>query len=432
MRQRWLAIPAVVVMIFAACSSGNQGGSSAAPSAGAASGSPAAGASEGGGAGGFDAASISGDLTLQGWSAGAVEAPILEKLLEDFQAKYPNIKVKFEPVAGDYPAAMAGKFSAGDPPDLFYVDSSVAPTWIDDGLLEPLDQFAADRGFDTSQFYEGYLNAFKDPDGVVYGYPKDGNALGMAYNTDMLEAAGVEPPTSWAELETAVEALKDQDVEAPLCFSPGLDRALMFIYQNGGGLLTEDKSAAMIDTPESKEAVQWYLDRFKSGDAKAPGDMGDDWCGKALGEKHSAIVFEGGWLDPFMTDTYADVKYAWAEVPKGKEQANLAFTVSYSIGADSPNKDASWVLLTYLTGPEGMKTWTEGGVANPSRKDVPAAEGKEILVKGAEYARPWSFVPDFSRINDAFNNALTGEIEGGFSADAVVEATKAAIDDVLQ
>jgi multiple sugar transport system substrate-binding protein len=418
MRVRMWAAGMAAVLLVAACGGGG-GGATGSP--GTTGGGPA-----------VAPPTRRGDRKLPGGRAGAVEAPILDQLLVDFQASYPNIKVKFEPVAGDYPAAMAAKFSAGDPPDLFYVDSSVAPTWIDDGLLEPLDDLAAQRGFDQGQFYEGYLNAFKGPDGKAYGYPKDGNTLGMAYNSDLLSAAGVEPPTTWDELVSAAEALKGQDLEAPFCFSPSLDRALMFIYQNGGGLLTEDKTASMIDTPESTEAVQWYLDRFKNGDAKRPGDMGDDWCGKALGEQHVAIIFEGGWLDPYMTDTYPDVKYAWAEVPQGTQQATLGFTVSYSIGADSKNKDASWVLLTYLTGPEGMKTWTEGGIANPSRKDVPAAAGKEILVNAAAYARPWSFVPDFSTINDAFNNAMTGEIEGGGQAGPVVSATKAAIDDVLQ
>ena len=65
---------------------------------------------------------------------------------------------------------------------------------------------AAERGFDTSQFFEGYLDAFKGADGKIYGFPKDGNTLAMAYNADMLEAAGVEPPTNWEELEAAAAA----------------------------------------------------------------------------------------------------------------------------------------------------------------------------------------------------------------------------------
>ena len=90
------------------------------------------------------------------------------------------------------------------------------------------------------------------------------------------------------------------------------------------------------------------------------------------------------------------------------------------------------MLLQYLTGPEGMKTWTEGGVANPSRQDVPAAPGKEILVEGAAYAHPWSFVPGFSSINDAFNNAMTAQIEAkSTDPEPVVSATSSAIDQAL-
>jgi len=134
-----------------------------------------------------------------------------------------------------------------------------------------------------------------------------------------------------------------------------------------------------------------------------------------------------------MKSTYPDTKYAWAEMPKGADQATLGFTVSYSIAADSKNKDAAWVLLTYLSGPDGMKIWTEGGVANPSRKDVPPAAGKEILVKGADYAKPWSFIPGFSKIQDAFNNAMTAQIEAkSDDPTPVIQATSSAIDAALK
>lgn len=378
----------------------------------------------------FDPQAVEGDLVLQGWSAGAVEAPILDQLLVDFQAAYPNIKVRFEPIAGEYPAAMAAKFSARDVPDVFYVDSGFAPTWIDDALLEPLDDYIAKSGFDQTQFYEGYLNAFKGPDGKIYGLPKDGNTLAMAYNTDLLTAAGVTaPPTTWEELTAAADALKASGVETPLCLSSTLDRALAFIYQGGGALFNDDKTAAAIDSPESIAAIDAYLGFFSSGAGKRPADLAVDWCGQALGEAKAAIIFEGGWVDPYMKDQFPDTKYAWAEMPAGAAgKATLGFTVSYSMGVDSKNKDASWVLISYLTGKDGMTTWTEGGIANPSRKDVAGAPGKEILIQGADYARPWSFIPGFSTINDAFNNAMTAAIEGDGSGQTVAEATKAAID----
>ncbi len=429
MRRSNLTLGLVAMFVIGACGGGggspSPAGVSASPAGSApASASPAASSAH-------DPSAVSGTVVFSGWQASPEEGAALEKVLADFATQYPNIEVDYQPVAGDYPASMTAKFSAGEPPDLFYVDSSVAPEWIDEEVLVDLAPLAAERGFDMSQFYPGYLDAFKSPEGGVYGFPKDGNTLAMAYNTELFTAAGIEPPTDWAGLTAAATALTKGDTKA-FCLNHSLDRALAFIYQNGGSLLSEDKAQNTFDTPETREALQTYLGWFAGGQAARAADLGDDWCGKSLGEGKVAMIFEGGWVDPYMANTYPDTKYAWAPMPQGAEQATLGFTVSYSIGVDSANQDPAWVLLTYLTGPDGMKTWTEGGVANPSRQDVPAAPGKEILVEGAAYAHPWSFIPGFSGINDAFNNAMTAQIEAKSDDPApVVDATKAAIDQEL-
>jgi multiple sugar transport system substrate-binding protein len=423
---------ATAIFMFSACSSGATpeptSGGEASPGGGGASpaGSAAAPPSTS-----WDPQSVSGTVILSGWQATGEEGEALQATLDAFEEAYPNITLDYQPIATDYPTAMAAKFSAGEPPDLFYVDSSVAPDWIDQGVLQELDTMASERGFDTSQFFEGYLNAFKGPDGATYGFPKDGNTLAMAYNEDMLSEAGIEPPTNWEELAAAAEKLTTADHRA-FCLNHSMDRALAFVYQNGGSVLSDDKTQNEFNSPEVADALQTYLGFFKNDQGARAGDLGDDWCGKALGEEQVAIIFEGGWLDPYMTQNYPDVNYAWAEMPEGTEKATLAFTVSYSIGAESVNKDPAWVLLQYLTGPEGMGKWTEGGVALPSRKDVPTPAGKEVLLAGAEYARPWSFIPGFSKINDAFNNAMTAQIEAKSDDPApVVDATSSAIDQAL-
>ena len=435
MRQsvRAVATAAVAVLMFSACSSGatpSPTGGGASPSA-AGSAPASAPASAAASSSAFDPQSITGTVVLSGWQSSGAEGDALNATLDAFKAAYPNITLDYQPIATDYPTAMAAKFSSGEPPDLFYVDSSVAPDWIDQGVLQELDTMAQERGFDTSQFFPGYLDAFKGPDGKTYGFPKDGNTLGMAYNTDMLTAAGIQPPTNWDELKAAAEKLTTGKQKA-FCLSPTLDRALAFIYQNGGSLFSDDKKTNTVDSPEVAEALKTYLGWFKNGQGARPGDLGDDWCGKALGEKKVAMIFEGGWLDPFMTSSFPDTKYAWAEMPQGKEKATLGFTVSYSIGADSANKDPAWVLLQYLTGKDGMTKWTSGGIANPSRKDVTPAAGKEVLVQSADFAKPWSFIPGFSKVNDAFNNAMTAQIEAKSDDPApVVSATSSAIDTAL-
>src|SRR4030088_3586342 len=115
--------------------------------------------------GNFDPATVSGTVTLSGWQASPEEGAALKTVLDGFKAKYPKVTVDYQPVAGDYPAAMVAKFSAHQPPDVFYVDSGVAPDWIKQGVLQPLDDWASSRSFDTGQFYSGYLNAFKGTDG---------------------------------------------------------------------------------------------------------------------------------------------------------------------------------------------------------------------------------------------------------------------------
>jgi multiple sugar transport system substrate-binding protein len=426
MRRKLATAAIAAVLAVAACSTTEEssppGGGASAPTGG----SPGASTPTST----YDPSTVSGTVNLFGWQSSPEEQAALEAVIEDFEAEFPEITVEYT-TSEEYVTAMTANFSAGEPPDLFYVDSSVAPEWIDEGVLVDLEPLAAERGFDTSAFYPGYLDAFRGPEGGIFGFPKDGNTLAMAYNTTMLTDAGIEPPTNWDELMTAAETLTTGDQKA-FCLNHSLDRALAFIYQNGGALLNEDKTEAVFDSPETREALTTYLGWFASGQAARAADFGDDWCGKSLGEQRVAMIFEGGWLDPYMATNYADVEYAWAPMPAGAQEATLGFTVSYSIGVDSPNQDAAWVLLTYLTGPEGMASWTESGVANPSRTDVPASEGKEILVEGAENARPWSFIPGYSDFNDAFNNAMTAQIEAkSTDPEPVISATQAALEAAL-
>jgi multiple sugar transport system substrate-binding protein len=304
--------------------------------------------------------------------------------------------------------------------------------WIGQGFLSPLDDYVTKSGFDTTQFFDGYASIFKGTDGKTYGFPKDGNTLALAYNTDIVTAA----PKTLDELVTLAKSLKGQDgLGAPLCLNPGLDRGLALLYAQGGSLLSADGTASAIETDASKQAVQWYLDLFKDGLGMTASDLGAGWCGEALGKKSAALVVEGGWVDPYMTSTFPDVKYAWTQVPTGTSGSpvTISFTAAYAIGADAKNKDGAWVALQYLTGKDGMTSWTSTGVALPARKDVPTPAGKDVLAASSEFAKPGSgFMPGYNDVQKAFQDAFTAEIQNKtYDATKVVDATKAAIDKAL-
>ena len=218
MRQpiRAAATAAVAILIFSACSSGatpSPSGGGASPSGVSA---PVSAPASAPASSAFDPKSITGTVVLSGWQSTGAEGDALNATLDSFKTAYPNITLDYQPIATDYPTAMAAKFSSGEPPDLFYVDSSVAPDWIDQGVLQELDTMATERGFDTSQFYPGYLDAFKGPDGKTYGYPKDGNTLGMAYNTDMLTAAGIQPADELGRAQGGRRQAHDRQSEGVL------------------------------------------------------------------------------------------------------------------------------------------------------------------------------------------------------------------------
>jgi multiple sugar transport system substrate-binding protein len=411
------ALPLLVagILVLTACDAGESSGPGASSGA------------SGGGGGQLDA---SGTVIFSGWQASPDEGDLLEQMISDFEGEYPDVTVDYQPVSGDYAQQRIADFSAGTPPDTFYVDSSLAPEWIEEGFLMPLDDYIAETGFDTSQFYPGYLDAFRGPDGKIYGLPKDASTLAMFYNPDMLAEANVEPPTNWDELRAAAEALTT-DEHPGLCLSPSLDRALAFVYQAGGSIYNDDFSEVTFDSPETREALEFYLGLFDDGIAQSPSQIGAGWCGEAFDTERAAIVFEGNWLIPVLEGETGEANYEIAELPQGAEQATLAFTVSYSIGTDSENPDAGWALASYLTSPEGMETWTSLGLALPSRSDVPTPEGRDALIAGAEYARPWSFTPGFADVNTAFNNAFTAAVEGSGSVDDIISATVSAAENTV-
>lgn len=429
MRNRFLTLGAAAAFAIAACGPG--GTSTGAPSTtGPGSTTTTTTSAETTGAA-FDPSTVSGDVTLGAWESSPAEGEALEAALDGFAVAYPNINVTQTTVAGDYRVQMITNFSSGDVPDIFYVNAEYAPEWMEEGFLEPLDDYIAKQGFDTSTFFPGYADIFK-MDGTTYGLPKDGNTIAMGYNTDLVTT----PPTTLDELVTTADSLKGQGtLKAPICVNPGLDRGLAFIYAQGGSLISEDGATATIDSAETKAAVQWYMDLIKNGQAMTATQMGDGWCGEALGKGDAAIAFEGGWLKGALENDFPETNWAFAEMPAGSAgKVTITYTAAYAIAADSENKDAAWVVMQYLTGPEGMAKWTEGGIAIPSRSDVATPEGFEVIVKGAEYAKPGSgFIKGYTDIQKAFQDEFVKQVtDETYLVDPILAATKAKIDAALQ
>jgi multiple sugar transport system substrate-binding protein len=374
-----------------------------------------------------------GEVTLAGWASSPTETKLLKQVIRGFEKTFPGVKVNYTPISGDFTAAMLAKFSARTPPDVMYVDSNVAPDWIKQKVLQPLDPYIAKSKLKKGQFYPSLLSGFTGPDKKIYGFPKDWSPLAMETNNRLLAAAGVRAPKTWVELRAAARKLQSKVPGGrPICLSPSWDRMLAFVYQNGGTFLNAAKTRSTVRTTAVQRAAEWYVSLIHQGLAGTPAQLGVGWCGEALGKEKAAIVFEGNWVVPYMADTFPDVRFTVNKMIHGKQEGNLAFTVSYSMARDSKNKDAAWQLIRYLVGQPGMKTWTSKGLALPSRSDVRPPAGRENFIAAASAARPWQFAPTFTKVIDVANNELSAVIERKQSVAAMLSKVDKAANDALR
>jgi multiple sugar transport system substrate-binding protein len=371
-------------------------------------------------------------VTLTGWASSPAETAALRTTIRGFEKSHPTFTVNYAPINGDYPAAMLAKFAARKPPDVFYVDSNVAPDWMSQGVLEPLDSYVKKTHFNTKAFFPRLLSAFKYK-AHIYGFPKDWSPLAMETNNAMMAKAGVKPPKTWAQLKTVAQKVKaaNPGPGAPLCIDPDWARLLAFVYQNKGSFLNAKKTAPTVKSAAVRGAINYYAGFQKDGLSGTHDKLGVGWCGEALGKEKAAIIFEGNWVVGYMHDTFPNVKYTISPMPKGKVNGNLGFTVSYSMGKNTKNKNAAWTLLSYLVGKQGMHLWTQQGIALPSRSDVKVPAGRSAFLKQAGFAHPWQFAPHFSKVIDTANNELQAYFQGKESLDDMLNKIDAAARDAL-
>jgi len=349
-------------------------------------------------------------VSLAGWSSGPDEDKLVQQMVNKFNATHPSIHADWSVINGDYTQAMTARFAAHNPPDVFYVDSSVIKGWESQGVLQSLNGFVKKTKFNTKAFYPRLLKTFMRGK-TIYGFPKDWSPLAMEINKSILAKVGGKAPKTWAQLTTMAKKIKSKNLVKngkPICLSADWARMLPFIFQNKGSL-------GHLTSKASVGGANYYVGLVKHGLANTPDKLGGaGWCGQAIGQRSSAISFEGNWLLPYMTQTYPTTKYKVFPLPKNKAKGNLAFTVSYSMAKASHNKSAAWKLLSWLEGKKGEKLWMSKGLALSPRSDVKTIGGRKNFLAAASYARGWQF-PHFAQAYTVMNNDLSAVLTGGKS-----------------
>jgi multiple sugar transport system substrate-binding protein len=299
-------------------------------------------------------------------------------MLEGFAAKYPNITVNYEAIPAEYLTKIQTDIAAGNVADVFAVQNEYAQDFMSRDVLLPIDEYMAEDGISADMYYTPLIDAYTWQ-GSHYGLPKDWSPIGAVYDPTAFESAGVTMPTTWDDLRTALQSLKDATGTVQLALDPQFSRFVIFLYQAGGNITNEDVTAITLDSPEATQALEYYYGLYRDGLSAPSAEIGAGWPGDAFVQGLSSLVFEGNWMFPFLAQNAPDKAFAVAELPQGPAGPGTpAFTQAFSIFQGSQNPDAAWVLVNYLTSVDGVREMLPLGLAMPP---LPALE--------AEYLEYW-------------------------------------------
>jgi multiple sugar transport system substrate-binding protein len=375
-------------------------------------------------------------LTLMGWASSDAENVRLQQVVETFNRENDDVEVILNLVP-DYDTRLQTSIAGGSPPDVFYIDSFRLPDFVAANVLVP----AEGRVENVDDFYPSLRDAFT-VDGTFYCPPKDFSTLGLQYNTDMFDAAGLEYPNenwTWQDLRSAAEQLSDPGAGVyGMVLNADFARWIAFLYQAGGSVTDENFTQMTINSPQALEAMEFYVDMVLDGVAAQPPDLDSGWAGEAFGHQRAAMAMEGNWIVPFLADNHPDVNFGVTELPAGPAgDATMAFTVCYGVPAAGRHQEASFRLVNYLTGPEGMRAWTDLGLAMPTRQSLRGDwlnqfPHLEPFLAGAEYAHPWQFRPGFQDVLDTINNGLQQAMTGAVLPQDVLREAEQVGEEVLR
>ncbi len=390
-----LALAAVGSVLLAACGGGNNAGGGA-----------------------TNEADVSGTIRAANWGGNPTENSLVKKYEADFMAKYPKIKVTQEEIPDHFEDKIKTEMSANNEPDAMYVSTALMNFAAPNGRLLDLNPLMSKWGVTADEFIPTLMTPWQLK-GKQYALPKDFGDLVLFYNKTMFSAAGLQTPTSWDDIKSAAKTLTKGSVKG-LSLPADAARFDAFLFGYGGQVLSSDKTKAVFNDSKAQDALTFYSSfQLQDKSSDLPDKLGATWPGDAFGKQKAAMVIEGGWLIPYMHDTYPSVSYGSIKLPKFPvKESSLLFTNGWGCSAKTKNQDACMLFVKYMTGKVVQQQVLQSGFALPSRKDLgtdPAITSNpdvKNLFDSATFATAWTFGPHESKINDAQNNAIQSVLLG--------------------
>lgn len=385
-------------------------------------------------------------VTINFWHHYSAQSAENETLMNDlipkFESENPGIKVNA--VSHEW-AELHDKIlvsaSSQSLPDVARLDIAWLPEFQQMGVLVALDQEMPDFAEVAGALLDSALST-ANIGGSYYALPLNTNSKILFYNTAMLEAAGVEVPTTMDEWVEAVRKLSGTNANGQQIWGwnePALSgwNICPFIWSFGGSLTDEEQTVATgyINSPETVKAVETFAMLAQEG-ALTGFNSGDIPMTDGFGTGRYAMMLEGPWKTAELAGAYPDVAYGTAYMPAG-EGGSISVLGGEDIAMfNTANREAAWKFMQFMTG-----EYAETAMAKCGQIPVNKVALESDVVKNADYApfiqaietakaRPT--VAAWSEMDNELTNAMTAVVNGEKTAQEAMDELAVVFDELLK
>jgi multiple sugar transport system substrate-binding protein len=329
---------------------------------------------------------------------------LFPRIVGDFEAQHPNIKVEFEltggpPGGGDYIEVLMARIAAGNPPESITLWSPPSQFGARGALLPIDDMMASASLAKTGSFYDGPIKSCMWK-GKTYGLPASAGDGCIMINTKIFEDAGISTkredfPTTWDGMKELAGKLTTQlNGETDIAgFVPWTQPWLKDVWSglNGGQIFDATNIEYTLNTDNNIELLDYwisYLDDLYGGDYEAFNTIntwGDVYPGGAFSMGKTAADMTGTWgaTDAEIPFDFEVMKFPVG--PKGTKSLTGFWPNWWAMPKGVVNPNEAWLFSEYMC-TEGWVTWfIEGTMDIPAWKDAPAdAYTKLVMEKFGE------------------------------------------------
>ncbi|MBP2472822.1 raffinose/stachyose/melibiose transport system substrate-binding protein [Crossiella equi] len=348
-----------------------------------------------------------GELTLTVWDQevrGGQDKQITA-LNEEFQRRYPNIRVNRVPRSfDDLRNTVRLGLTSVQAPDVVQVNNGRQDmgAFVKAGLLQALDGYAEvyrwpQRFPSTVLRLARYPNS-GDPlgEGKLFGLPQGGELVGIFYNKEKLARLKLAPPRTWAEFDRALTVAKAAG-EVPMQFG-NLEKASgihLFGFALNRYVPTEEayklatgRQGVFWANPNPRAAAEALVNWADKG-MLTPGfaGLGSDAAWRDFAGGKGVFLVSGTWLMADLEAAMGErVGFTLPPSDDGKIAVTGGTSVPFAISARSRHPDAAAAYIEFVTSSRGMALMAE----NANVPVVEAARQRPSTVLRTEVFGAWA------------------------------------------